>query len=328
MSTITSHLTYKYGADFATKPTRDGYGEALVELGHANPNVVVMDADLAKSTRTEWFWKEFPDRFFDAGIAEQNMLCMCAGLSGVGKIPFASTYGVFVAGRAWDQIRTTICYTDLNVKIGGAHGGISVGPDGATHQALEEIALMRVLPNMTVLSPADYPETKKALHAAAAMEGPVYIRFGREAIPIITTDESPFEVGKGEVFRQGDDASIIATGPMVKPALDAAEELAAEDGLNVRVINIHTVKPIDADLIEQAAKETGAIVTAEEHQVMAGFGSAVAEVVVQRRPVPMRFIGIQDRFGESGEPDELAEVFGLLPRDIKRAVKETIAAKK
>ncbi len=328
MSTLASHLVYEYGKALATKPTRDGFGEALVELGRENPEVVVMDADLAKSTRTEWFWKEFPDRFFDAGIAEQNMLCMCAGFARVGKIPFASTYGVFVAGRAWDQIRTTVCYTDLNVKIGGAHGGISVGPDGATHQALEEIALMRVLPNMTVLSPADYHETKRATHAAARMYGPVYIRFGREPIPIITSEASPFEVGKGQVYREGGDLALVATGPMVKPALDAAEELAAEAGIQARVINMHTIKPIDADLIEQAARETGAIVTAEEHQVMAGFGSAVAEVVVQRSPVPMRFIGIQDRFGESGEPDELMEVFGLLPRDIKAAAKQVLLQKK
>ncbi|MDI9586563.1 MAG: transketolase family protein [Acidobacteriota bacterium] len=326
MTKLASHLAYQYGVKLDEKPTRDGYGEALVELGHSNPDVVVMDADLAKSTRTEWFWKQFPDRFFDAGIAEQNMLCMCAGLACAGKIPFASTYGVFVAGRAWDQIRTTVCYTNLNVKIGGAHGGISVGPDGATHQALEEIALMRVLPNMTVLSPADYLQTRRCVHLAAEMRGPVYIRFGREPIPIITTDASPFELGKGDVYRDGSDASIIATGPMVKFALDAAEELARE-GLDVRVVNIHTIKPIDAEIIEQAARETGAIVTAEEHQVMAGFGSAVAEVVVQRCPVPMRFIGIQDRFGESGQPEELMDLFGLMPRDIKAAVRQAIAQK-
>lgn len=327
MSRIAPHLSYVYGKALPAKPTRDGYGEALCELGEADPRIVVMDADLAKSTRTEWFWKKFPDRFFDAGIAEQNMLCMCAGLARVGKIPFASTYGVFVAGRAWDQVRTTVCYTDLNVKIGGAHAGISVGPDGATHQALEEIALMRVLPNMTVISPADFLETKRAVHVAAKTYGPMYLRFGREPVPIITTDDTPFELGRGEVYRQGTDATIIATGPMVKAALDAAEELAMEDGLDVRVINIHTIKPIDADLIEQAARETGAIVTAEEHQVMAGFGSAVAEVVVQRCPVPMRFIGIQDRFGESGQPEELMDVFGLLPRDIKAAVREALRCK-
>lgn len=327
MSKLASHLVYEYGKDLEEKPTRDGYGEMLVQLGHENPNIVVMDADLAKSTRTEWFWKEFPDRFFDAGIAEQNMLCMCAGFACAGKIPFASTYGVFVSGRAWEQIRTTICYTDLNVKIGGAHAGISVGPDGATHQALEEIALMRVLPGMTVISPVDYPQTKKAVHLAANTHGPMYLRFGREPIPIITTEDTPFELGKGQVFREGTDVSIIATGPMVTPSLDAAEELADEDGIDARVINIHTIKPIDAEIIERAASETGAIVTAEEHQVMGGFGSAVAETVVQRCPAPMRFIGIQDRFGESGEPDELMDVFGLLPRDIKAAVKDVLKQK-
>jgi len=327
MTRIASHLRYEYGKELEAKPARDGFGTALVELGHENPDVVVFDADLAKSTRTEWFWKEFPERFFDAGIAEQNMLCMCAGMARVGLIPFASTYGVFVAGRAWDQIRTTVCYTDLNVKIAGAHAGISVGPDGATHQALEEIALTRVLPNMTVLSPADFEETRKAVHAAAATHGPMYIRFGREPTPIITGADSPFQIGKGEVYRAGEDVAIIATGPMVKAALDAAEELAAEDGTQARVINIHTIKPIDADIIEHAARDTGAIVTAEEHQVMAGFGSAVAEVVVQRHPVPMRFVGIQDRFGESGEPDELMDVFGLLPRDIRAAAREAMRAR-
>ncbi len=328
MSKIASHLVYEYGKELAQKPTRDGYGEALCELGETNPQVVVMDADLAKSTRTEWFWKKYPDRFFDAGIAEQNMLCMCAGLSRAGKIPFASTYGVFVAGRAWDQIRTTVCYSCLNVKIGGAHAGISVGPDGATHQALEDIALMRVLPYMTVVSPCDFEQTKKAVHCAADTYGPIYMRFGREPTPIISSADTPFELGKGQVFREGTDATIIATGPMVKSSLDAAEELATEQGLQVRVINLHTLKPIDADLIEQAARETGCIVTAEEHQVMAGFGSAVAEVVVQRCPVPMRFIGIQDRWGESGEPDQLMDVFGLLPRDLKAGVLEVLKAKK
>ena len=327
MSKLAGHLVYEYGKELDQTPTRDGFGHALVELGHENPDVVVLDADLAKSTRTEWFWKEFPDRFFDAGIAEQNMLCMCAGLARTGKIPFASTYGVFVAGRAWDQVRTTICYTDLNVKIGGAHAGISVGPDGATHQALEEIALMRVLPNMTVISPVDAPQTNTATHLAAEVHGPIYLRFGREPIPTITSPDTPFELGKGDVYREGSDVSIIATGPMVKPSLDAAEELARDDGIDARVINIHTIKPIDGDLIEQAARDTGAIVTAEEHQVMGGFGSAVAEEVVQRCPVPMRFIGINDRFGESGEPDELMELFGLLPSDIKAAVKDVLKQK-
>jgi transketolase len=326
MSKIASHLLYEYGKKLEAKPGRDGFGTALIELGRESTDVVVFDADLAKSTRTEWFWKEFPERFFDAGIAEQNMLCMCAGMARVGLIPFAATYGVFVAGRAWDQIRTTVCYTDLNVKIAGAHAGISVGPDGATHQALEDIALTRVLPNMTVLSPTDFEETRKAVHAAAALCGPVYIRFGREPTPVITGVDSPFEIGRAQVYREGSDVAIIATGPMVTPALDAAEELALE-GIDARVINVHTIKPLDADLIAQAAAETGAIVTAEEHQVMAGFGGAVAEVVVQRCPVPMRFIGIQDRFGESGEPDELMEVFGLLPRDIKAAVHEVLKAK-
>ena len=324
MSKLAPHLMY--GTTDERIATRKGYGETLVELGGEDPRIVVMDADLAKSTMTDMFWKAFPERFFDAGIAEQDMLCMCAGLARTGKVAFASTYGVFVAGRAWDQIRTTVCYTNLNVKIGGAHGGISVGPDGATHQALEEIALMRVLPNMTVIGPCDYLETKKAVRAAVAIDGPVYLRFGREPVPVLTSDDSPFEIGRGEVFRDGSDVSIIANGVMVKEALDAAAMLEAE-GIDARVINLHTIKPIDRDLIAQAAAETGAIVTAEEHQVMAGFGSAVAEVVVNTCPVPMRFVGIQDRFGESGDPDELMEVFGLRGHHIAEKVKEVLATK-
>jgi transketolase len=324
MSRLAAHLVY--GKTEERIATRKAYGEALVELGTEDPRIVVMDADLAKSTMTDMFWKQFPDRFFDAGIAEQDMLCMCAGLARTGKIAFASTYGVFVAGRAWDQIRTTICYTDLNVKIGGAHGGVSVGPDGATHQALEEFALMRVLPNMTVIGPCDYAETKKAVHAAAAMEGPVYLRFGREPVAVLTTPQSPFAVGRGEVFREGRDVAIIANGVMVKEALDAAEELAGE-GIDARVINIHTVKPIDRDLIAKAAAETRAIVTAEEHQVMAGFGSAVAEVVVTTHPVPMSFVGVQDRFGESGAPDELMEAFGLRGHHIAAQAREVLTRK-
>ncbi len=309
------------------KPTRDGYGEALLELGKSNPNVLVLDADLAKSTRADWFWKAHPDRFFDMGIAEQDMLATAAGMALGGKIPFASTYGVFVAGRAWDQIRTSICYGNLNVKIGGAHGGISVGPDGGTHQSLEEIALMRVLPNMTLILPCDAEETRKATLAAAEIYGPVYLRFAREATPVFTESDSPFEVGTANVLREGSDATIIAAGPIVYEAL-VASDLLAEQGLKVRVINMHTIKPLDETAIIGAARETGVLVTAEEHQIYAGLGGAVAECAAKHCPVPIEMVGIMDTFGESGTPDELAEAYGLTHREIVAAVLKAIQRKK
>lgn len=310
---------------YGEKPTRFGYGEALMALGESNQQVVVLDADLSKSTTTAWFAEKYPERFFDAGIAEQNMLGMAAGFSLMGKIPFVSTYGVFVAGRAWDQIRTTICYSNLNVKIGGAHGGVSVGPDGATHQALEEITTMRVLPNMTVLSPCDFHEAYKATLAAAEFPGPVYIRFGREKVPIITTPEDPFEIGQAIIWRKGSDVALLATGHMVYHALLAAEKLAAE-GVSAMVVNVHTIKPIDRETIVQAAKTCGCVVTCEEHQVTGGFGGAVAEVLAQEQPAPMRMIGIQDRFGESGAPDELFAEFGLTDDHIVAAAREVMKA--
>lgn len=309
------------------KATREGYAEALLKLGETNPNVVVLDADLSKSTLTCRFSEKYPNRFFNIGIAEQDLLGTAAGLALAGKIPFVSTYGVFVAGRAWDQIRTTICYGQCNVKIGGAHGGISVGPDGATHQALEEITTMRVLPNMTLIVPTDAVETYKATLAAAEIDGPVYVRFGREPVPVITEESTPFTVGKAEVFRPGKDVAIIACGVMVSEALDAAEILKGE-GVDARVINMHTIKPIDKKTIIKAAEETGAIVTAEEHQVLGGFGGAVAEVVVQNHPVPMKIIGIEDRFGESGQPEELMVEFGLTPQAIVDGVHEVLKQKK
>ncbi len=307
--------------------TRDAYGEALVELAAEDERIVVLGADLTNSTRTEWFAKKYPDRFFDFGIAEQNMLNAAAGLSLVGKIPWVSTYGVFVAGRAWDQIRTTTCYSNLNVKIGGAHGGISVGPDGATHQALEDVATMRVLPNMTVIVPADYHETKKAVTWACEYIGPVYLRFGREPVPVVTGPEDPFVMGRANLINEGTDVTICNNGPVLREAMEAVEMLK-EKGISARLLNVHTVKPIDRDAIATAARETGAIVTVEEHQVMGGFGSAVAEAVVQTHPVPMRFIGIQDRFGESGTPEELFEEFGLGSHYIVAAVEDVIKVKK
>jgi transketolase len=307
--------------------TRDAYGEALVELAAEDERIVVLGADLTNSTRTEWFAETYPDRFFDFGIAEQNMLNAAAGLSLVGKIPWVSTYGVFVAGRAWDQIRTTTCYSNLNVKIGGAHGGISVGPDGATHQALEDVATMRVLPNMTVIVPADYHETKKAVTWACEYVGPVYLRFGREPVPVVTRPEDPFVMGRANLINDGTDVTICNNGPVLREAMEAVETLK-EKGISARLLNVHTVKPIDRETIAKAARETGAIVTVEEHQVMGGFGSAVAEAVVQTHPVPIRFIGIQDRFGESGTPEELFEEFGLSSHHIVAAVEDVIKAKK
>jgi len=309
------------------KPTRHGYGDGMVELGKRNPNVVVLGADLTSSTCADRFKNAFPERFFSFGIAEQNMEAAAGGLAIVGKIPFVSTYAVFSAGRAWDQLRTTVCYSKLNVKVGGAHGGVSVGPDGATHQALEDIAITRCLPNLTVISPCDYYEAKKATIAAGEMDGPVYIRFGREAMPIITDENTPFEVGEATMFRKGTDCAIIATGHMVHRALLAAEKLA-EEGLSVRVVNLHTIKPIDVDGIVSCAEETGCVVTAEEHQLHGGMGSAVAEVLVQHSPVPVEMVGIRDRFGLSGPPLELMEHFGLGVTHIIDAVRKAVSRKK
>ena len=308
------------------KPTRDGYGEGLVELGKKNPNVVVLGADLTGSTRCNWFRDEFPDRFIQVGIAEQNLIGIATGLALVGKIPFASTYSVFCPGRNWDQIRISVAYNKANVKLTGAHAGVSVGPDGATHQGLEDMAITRCLPNMTVLAPCDSIETKKATLAAGKMKGPVYLRFAREATPVFTTPKTSFKIGKAEVFRKGADATIIACGPTVYEALLAAHDLE-EDGLSVGVINNHTIKPIDQETIIEAAERTGAIVTAEDHQVMGGLGSAVSEVLAKNEPVPIEMIGVQDRFGESGAPEELMKEFHLLADDIKEAVKKVLRRK-
>lgn len=309
------------------KATRFGYSDALLQLGRDDPRIFVLDADLAKSTTTDRFKKEFPDRFIDCGIAEQNMVGIAAGLSLMGKIPFTSTYGTFMVDRALDQIRVTVAYAELNVKIIGAHGGISVGPDGATHQALEDLGTMRMLPHMTVINPCDVHEACKATLAVAAMQGPTFIRLGREPVPIITDETTPFVIGKGITFEDGGDVTIAASGSMVIEALIAHENLRKQ-GIRARVLDIHTIKPIDRELLVTAARETGAVVTAEEHQVMGGFGSAVAEVLVQECPVPMEFVGIQDRFGESGTPDELLTAFGCRAADIERAVNRVLARRK
>ena len=310
-----------------TASTRDGFGEGLIELGRDNKDVVVLSADLTDSTRAAWFKKQFPDRFFGLGVAEQDMMGAAAGFALMGKIPFACTFGVFASGRAWDQIRVSIAYMNLNVKIAGTHGGISVGPDGATHQAVEEIALMRIIPNMTVVVPCDALEAKRATVEAAKLKGPVYLRLGRSGVPVITKAEDIFKIGKANTLREGEDLSIFACGQMVSEALWAADELA-KSGIKARVINLHTPKPIDRDAIIKAALETGAIVTAEEHTVMGGMGSAIAEVVVQSCPVPMKMVGMQNRFGVSGEPEELFKYFGLTAAEIVKAAREVLQMKK
>ncbi|MEK7646754.1 MAG: transketolase family protein [Patescibacteria group bacterium] len=310
-------------------PIRDGFGNGLAKEGEINPNIVVLCADLSESTRSLWFQKKFPERFLECGVAEQNMASVASGMAAMGKVPFISSYAMFSPGRNWEQIRTTICYNRQNVKIGGAHAGVSVGPDGATHQAIEDIAIMRVLPNMTVLVPADSVEAEKATIAAARIDGPVYIRFAREKTPILTTVDTPFEVGKAEVFWDNEkpDVALIVCGTMVYNAMLAAEILEKE-GIKPRVINLHTIKPIDEKEILRAAEEAGAIVTVEEHQIMGGLGSVVAEVLAKSRPTPMEFMGMKDRFGESGEPNELIEYFGLMPKNIVEAVRKVIKRKK
>lgn len=292
------------------KATRDAYGETLKELGAIYPDLVVLDADLSASTKTQDFAKVYPDRFFDCGIAEGNMMSVAAGLAAAGKIPFASTFAIFGAGRAYEQIRNSICYPKLNVKIALTHAGLTVGEDGATHQMLEDIALMRVLPNMTVIVPADAEETKAAVKWAASYQGPVYIRMGRVKCDDVTTENTPFIPGKATVLRKGYDITIIACGIMVGKALQAADILKGA-GITARVINMSSIKPIDEDVIIKAASDTGAIVTAEEHQVQGGLGSAVAEVVVKHCSVPMAMIGVEDRFGESGKADDLLKAYGL-----------------
>jgi transketolase len=274
-----------------------------------------------------FFADRFPERFIEVGIAEQNMTGIAAGLAAAGKIPFFATYGAFASCRAADQLRVTVAYTNLPVKIGGAHGGISVGPDGATHQAMEEISIIRSIPNMSIVVPCDYWETYKATVAAAKTPGPVYLRFGREDVPVVTSKETPFTWGKGEIFAEGTDVSLIACGVMVYEALRARETLASK-GVSARVVDLHTPKPLDKELIVRCARETGAIVTAEEHQVHGGLGGAVAEVVVQNFPVPMELVAVHDRFGQSGKPSELMDAFGLRAKDIVAATEKVLKRKK
>lgn len=305
---------------------RDGYGKALLELCEKKENVMVLDADVAKSTRTVWIRDQYPEKFLDMGISEQDMVGTAAGMALGGMIPFCSTYGVFLAGRAWDQIRTTVCYNHLNVKLAGAHAGISVGPDGATHQALEDVAIMRVLPGMTVIVPCDAEETRKATLAMAEMDGPCYVRFGREAVPVVTDENSPFQIGKANVMREGTDVVIFANGAMVYEALQAAESLAAE-GVDAMVVNLHTIKPLDTACIVDAVKKTGCAVTAEEHQKAGGMGSAVAECLAANYPAPLEMVAVDDTFGESGQPQELMDKYGLNADAIIQKVKAVMARK-
>ena len=308
--------------------TREAYGKALAALANTNENVVVLDADLSKSTKTADFKAVAPERFFNMGIAEGNMMGVAAGLSTCGKIPFVSTFAMFAAGRAFEQIRNSICYPKLNVKVCATHAGLTVGEDGASHQAIEDISLMRSVPNMVVINPADDIETEAAIKAVAEMEGPCYVRLGRMAVSRVNDEANyNFVIGKGITLAEGNDVAIIATGIMVEAALEAKGELAKE-GINARVINIHTIKPIDEELIIKAAKETGVIVTAEEHSIIGGLGSAVAEVVSENCPVPVLRVGVKDTFGESGKPNELLEKYGLTSNDIVNKVKKALELKK
>ncbi len=307
--------------------TREAYGNALAEFG-SDPRVVVLDADLSKSTKTEVFKKKYPERFLNMGIAEGNMMAVAAGIASCGKVVFASTFAIFASERACEQVRNSICYPNLNVKIGATHAGITVGEDGASHQVIEDIAIMRSIPNMVVISPADAVEARLAVKAAIEYEGPVYLRLGRLSVPVIYDENTyKFELGKGVTVRDGNDAAIIATGFMVHAAIEAAGILENE-GINARVIDIHTIKPIDKELIIKAARETGAIVTAEEHTVMGGLGGAVTEVVSENYPVPVKLVGVQDKFGKSGKPDKLIEMYGLTASNIVEKVKEAIKMKR
>ncbi len=308
-------------------PIRDGYGKGLVALGEKDERIVVLCADLTESTRSHWFAEKFPHRFFEVGVAEQNLAVIASGMAASGKIPFISSYATFSPGRNNEQIRTNICINNVPVKIAGAHAGISVGPDGATHQALEDIALMRVLPRMVVVVPCDAIEAEKATIAIASNGQPSYLRLGREKSPVLTTAETPFEIGKAITLREGGDVAIIACGVMVHEALRAADALETE-GIQCTVLNNHTIKPMDNVAVLAAAKRCGAIVTAEEHQIAGGMGSAVAELLARELPVPIEFVGIRDRFGESGTPAELMKAFGLTAESIVSAVKRVISRKK
>ena len=313
-------------AEIKKLATREGYGQGLIELGKTRKDVIVLDADLAAATKTGAFKKEFPENFYNCGIAEQNMMSIAAGIASTGKVVFASSFAMFAAGRAFEQVRNSIGYPHLPVNIGATHAGISVGEDGATHQCCEDIALMRTIPGMTIINPADAVEAKAATIAAAEIDGPVYLRFGRLAVPVINDDDYKFELGKGINLVDGTDVTIVATGLMVERALQAAEQLKAE-GISARVINIHTIKPLDEEIILDAAKKTGAIVVAEEHSVIGGLGSAVCELLADKMPTPVKKVGVEDEFGTSGPALDLLDMFGLSADNIAKKAKEVIAMK-
>ncbi len=312
-------------SDTEKKPraTRDAYGDILLELGKKRSDIVVLDADLSGSTKTGKFGKTFPDRFYNIGVSEQDMIGTAAGLALAGKVPFASTFAVFGTGRAWDQIRLVICYSNMNVKLVTTHGGITVGEDGASHQALEDIAIMRALPNMTVIVPADATETSSVIRKLADLKGPVYVRLGRAKVPHIMPDDYEFEIGKCYVFHTGRDANIIAAGIMVDAAISAAETLRNQ-GIDTGVINMSTIKPLDEETLLIAAKNSKAIVTAEEHSIIGGLGGAVSEFLGENHPIPVRRVGIKDRFGCSGSPHELLKLYGLTAEDIATAVRKVL----
>lgn len=316
-----------FSKDLEMKATRDGFGEALLEIGKADKNVVVLTGDLADSTRVSKFGEAYPERFFEIGVAEQNMMGIAAGLALSGKTPWISSYATFSPGRNWDQLRVSVAYSLANVKVAGAHAGLSVGPDGATHQAMEDIAMVRVLPNMTVVVPCDSLETYKATLALTKLFGPSYLRFGREKTPVFTTASTPFQIGRAEILKEGEDLTIIGCGALVYECLKAAEEMASE-GISAQVINCHTIKPIDVKTISHAAAATGAVVTVEEHQITGGLGGAVAEVLAQHYPVPQEFVGMPDHFGESGQPQELLEKWGMTSKTIIQKGKLALARKR
>ena len=309
------------------KATREAYGEALKEIGGKNEQIVVLDADLSKSTKTNVFAKAYPQRFFNVGIAEQNLVGTAAGLAASGKTPFVSTFAMFAAGRAFEQIRNSVCYPKLNVKVAATHAGLTVGEDGASHQAIEDVSLMRSLPNMTVLVPADEEETRQAIAWAAAYQGPVYIRLGRMSVDNVSPEGYVFAPAKAAVLTEGNDVALIANGVMVLAALEAAKMLAAE-GIQARVINMASVKPLDEAAVVSASKETGAIVTCEEHSIIGGLGSAVAEVLAEQAPAPLERVGVKDTFGESGKPKELLAKYGLTAADVAEAARRVVARKK
>jgi transketolase len=324
----TMHLAdYRNKEALKQLPTRNGFGEGLVEAGKQNPNVMGICADLSESTRMEGFKKAFPERYFEIGVSEQLLVALGGGLAESGKIPWIASYAMFNPGRSWEQVRTIMALNEMNVKIAGAHAGVSVGPDGATHQAIEDIAIMRVIPHMLVVVPCDAIQTKKATITLSATWGPTYLRFGREKSPIVTSEETPFELGKAQIFREGSDCAIVACGILVYNALVAAAELSREDGIECRVVNNHTVKPMDEATIVAAARDCGCVVTVEEHQIHGGMGSAVAETLARRHPVPIEFIGVDDRFGQSGDPYELIEYYGMGVGSIKDAVRRATRRK-